>query len=256
MASTSGPPFFSPASRRTLATGSFHTTRWTQVVRAKQRSNEGRDALQALCAAYYSPVLVFLRREGRDRDAAREMAHEFFERVLEGEAIGGADRMRGRFRSYLLGAVKHFLGHRREAEQRLRRGGGVKPLSVEMESEDSPALAIADEENLPPDAAFDRQWALTVLTRSLRLLRQECETAGCAELFNQLQPWLTGEAGHGDQAALAATLGMNMNSLKSAVRRLKQRFRALVKAEIGSTLEDEVSVDDEMNTLFAALRGR
>jgi RNA polymerase sigma-70 factor (ECF subfamily) len=225
------------------------------VARAKQASDEGRDALRALCAAYYSPVLVFLRRDGRDPDAARELAHEFFERILEGDAIAGADRMHGRFRSYLLGAVKHFLGHRREAEQRLRRGSGLKPLSIEMETEDSPALAIADEESLPPDAAFDRQWALTVLTRALRLLRQECEKAGCAELFHQLQPWLTGEAGHGDLAALAARLGMNMNSLKSAVRRLKQRFRALVKTEIGSTLEDGASVDDEMNALFAALRG-
>jgi len=255
MASTPGPLFFPPASDRALETGGFHTTRWTQVARAKQSSDEGREALRALCAAYYSPVLVFLRREGRDPDAARELAHEFFERILEGDAIAGADRMQGRFRSYLLGAVKHFLGHRREAEQRLRRGAGVKPLSIELETEDSPVLAIADGENLPPDAAFDRQWALTVLTRSLRLLRQECETAGCAELFNQLQPWLTGEAGHGDQAALAVKLGMNMNSLKSAVRRLKQRFRALVKTEIGSTLEDGASVDDEMNALFAALRG-
>jgi len=255
MASTSGSSFFSPASDRALATGGFHTTRWTQVTRAKQPSDEGRDALRALCAAYYPPVLVFLRQEGREPDAARELAHEFFERILEGDAIAGADRMQGRFRSYLLGAVKHFLGHRREAEQRLRRGAGVKPLSIEMETEGSPVLAIADEGNLPPDAAFDRQWALTVLTRSLRLLRQECETAGCAELFNRLQPWLTGEAGHGDQMALAATLGMNMNSLKSTVRRLKQRFRALVKTEIGSTLEDGASVDDEMNALFAALRG-
>jgi len=255
MASPSGSPFPPPASRDTLATGSFHTTRWTQVVRAKQPSNEGRDALQALCAAYYLPVLVFLRRQGWERDAARELAHEFFERVLEGEAIGGADQAQGRFRSYLLGAVKHFLGHRREAEQRLRRGAGVKPLSIEMETEDSPALAIADEENLPPDAAFDRQWALTILTRSLHLLRQECVAEGNAKLFEQLQPWLTGEAGHGDQAALAAALGMNLNSLKSVVRRLKQRFRAIVKTEIGCTLEEGASVDDEMSTLFAALRG-
>jgi RNA polymerase sigma-70 factor (ECF subfamily) len=256
MTSRSGLPPFSPAREPASGTGRFHTTRWTQVAAAKQSSTEGRDALQALCAAYYSPVLVFLRREGRDLDAARELAHEFFERVLEGEAIEGADRARGRFRSYLLGAVKHFLGHRREAEQRLRRGGGVKPLSIEMELEDAPALAIADEENLPPDAAFDRQWALTVLSRALHLLRQECEADGHGQLFDQLQPWLTGEAGHGDQAVLGAALGMNANSLKSAVRRFKQRFRALVKAEIGFTLDEGVSVEEEMNALFAALRGR
>ena len=106
-----------------------------------------------------------------------------------------------------------------------------------------------------PETAFDRQWALTVLARSLHSLRQECETAGDGKLFDHLQPWLTGEAAHGDQGALAEILGLNVNSLKSAVHRLKRRFRAFVKAEIGSTLEVGASVDDEMSALFAALRG-
>jgi DNA-directed RNA polymerase specialized sigma24 family protein len=236
-----------------LAEGGFHTTRWTQVVRAKAPSHEGRAALAELCAAYYSPVIVFLRREGRDADTARELAHEFFEDVLEGDAIGGADRAQGRFRSYLLGAVKHFLGHRREAAQRLRRGSGVLPLPIEAEG--APALALADEEHLPPDAAFDRQWALTVLSRALAALKQECTAEGNADLFRHLQPWLTGDADHGDQAALAQALGLNLNSFKSAVRRMKRRFRAAVKAEVAATLVEDASVDEEMGALFAALRG-
>ena len=252
MANASSAPLFPSALRPTVLAGGFHTTRWTQVVRAKAPSNEGREALADLCAAYYSPVIVFLRREGRDADTARELAHEFFEGLLEGGSIGGAEPERGRFRSYLLGAVKHFLGHRREASQRLRRGGGVPPISIE--AEDAPALAMADEENLPPDAAFDRQWALTVLARSLVVLKQECLAEGNGELFRHLQPWLTGDADHGDQAALAEGLGMNLNSFKSAVRRMKRRFRAAVKAEVAATLVEGASVDEEMVALFAALR--
>jgi DNA-directed RNA polymerase specialized sigma24 family protein len=252
MAATSASPLFPTVSLPEVAAGEFHTTRWTQVVRAKAPSSEGREAQADLCAAYYSPVIVFLRREGREADTARELAHEFFEGLLEGGAIGGADREQGRFRSYLLGAVKHFLAHRREAARRLRRGAGVPLLPIEAEG--ALALAIADEENLPPDAAFDRQWALTVLARSLAMLKQECTAEGHAELFRHLQPWLTGDADHGDQAALAEALGMNLNSFKSAVRRMKRRFRAAVKAEVAATLVEGASVDEEMNALFAALR--
>ena len=245
----------SPTPRGTLAAGGFHTTRWTQVLQARERTHEGIDALRDLCAAYYAPVIAFLRRRGHDADTARDLAHEFFAGVLEGEAIGGADRVQGRFRSYLLGAVKHFLAHRREAELRLRRGAGVRPLSLDADEGAAPALAIADDERLSPDATFDRQWALTTLDRALQTLRKECAAEGRAPLFDLLAPQLTGDAGHGDQAALADALGMNLNSLKSTVLRLKRRFRALVKAEVAATLGSEGAIEDEMASLFAALRG-
>lgn len=244
----------SPTIRDIIAAGGFHTTRWTRVILAKERTNDGQDALRDLCAAYYAPVLAFLRRRGHGEEA-RDMVHEFFAEVLEGYAIGGVDRARGRFRSYLLGAVKHFLSHRREAEQRVRRGSGVKPLPLEGGDENAPALAIADDEQLSPDAAFDRQWALTTLERALQTLRSECDAEGKAQLFEKLSPQLTGEAEHGDQIALAESLGMNINALKTTVHRLKRRFRALVKAEIAATLERDDMVDEEMSALFAALRG-
>lgn len=245
-----------PSTRPSRLSDQFHTTRWTLVVRSKQSTAEGLHALRDLCAAYYTPVLAFLRREGRTEDGARELAHEFFERVLEGGAFGGADQTRGRFRSYLCGAVKHFVGHRREAGRRLRRNAGVQPLSIDAAPSDLPMLSLADDEHLPPDAAFDRQWALTVLARALEAIRRECEASGQAETFAQLRPWLTGESEHGDQNALAECLGMNLNSLKSLIHRLRRRFRVLVKAEVQSTLEHGASVEDEMNVLFAALRGR
>lgn len=230
----------------------FHTTRWSRVVLARDPSAEGREALQHLCATYYAPVIAFLRREGHPEDQAREVAHDFFAAVLAGSSIAQAEQSRGRFRSYLLGAVKHFLSHRREAMLRLRRGGGETPIS--MDAEGTPPLADASQ--LSPDAAFDREWALTVLSLAMEALRREQTAEGKGEAFERLQPWLSGEAAHGDQSALAEALGMNVNTLKAATHRLRQRFRALVRAEIASTLEDESAVDEEMQVLFSALRNR
>jgi RNA polymerase sigma-70 factor (ECF subfamily) len=230
----------------------FRTTRWTQVSRAKADSPEGRRALAELCHAYYEPVVAFLRCELRDADAARELTHGFFTEVLGGGAIAHAEQERGRFRSYLLGAVKHFLSHHGEAGRRLKRGGGVENLSLN-DTDAGEARSVADASGLSPDAAYDRQWALTVLARALESLRRDCVAEGRAEFFEQVKPWLTGDAAHGDQAALAARCGMNANALKVAVHRLKRRFRELLKIEVAGTLDDSGQVEAEMRALFAAL---
>ena len=244
-------PAPSPPSRK--ASGEeFRTTRWTQVSRAKADSPEGRRALSELCHAYYEPVVAFLRCELRGADAARELTHEFFTEVLGGGAIAHAKQERGRFRSYLLGAVKHFFSHHRVAQRRLKRGGGAENISLN-DTEADEARSVADASVLSPDAAFDRQWALTVLARALEALRQECLAEGRAEFFEQVKPWLTGDAAHGDQTALAADCGMNANALKVAVHRLKRRFRTLLKAEVAGTLDDAGLVEAEMRALFAAL---
>jgi RNA polymerase sigma-70 factor (ECF subfamily) len=227
----------------------FRTTRWTQVSRAKADSPEGRRALAELCSAYYEPVAAFLRHDLRDPDAARELAHDFFTRMLAGGAIARAEQEHGRFRSYLLGAVKHFLSHYREAVRRHKRGGGVEHVSLN----DTEACSVPDAGMLSPDAAFDRQWALTVVARALEALRRECVAEGRADFFEQVKPWLTGEAARGDQAALASGCGMNANALKVAVHRLKRRFRQLLKAEVAGTLDDPGLVEAEMRALFAAL---
>jgi RNA polymerase sigma-70 factor (ECF subfamily) len=230
----------------------FRTTRWTQVSRAKADSPEGRRALAELCHAYYEPVAAFLRCELRDGDAARELAHDFFANMLAGGAIAHAELERGRFRSYLLGAVKHFLSHHREAGRRLKRGGGVENISLN-DTDAGEARSVADAGVLSPDAAFDRQWALTVVARALESLRSECAADGRLEFFEQVKPWLTGDAARGDQTALASSGGMNANALKVAVHRLKRRFRQLLKAEVAGTLENPALVAAEMRDLFAAL---
>ncbi|MDR3458166.1 MAG: sigma-70 family RNA polymerase sigma factor [Verrucomicrobiae bacterium] len=229
--------------------GEFRTTRWTQVNRAKADSPEGRRALTELCNAYYEPVATFLRCDLRDADAARELAHDFFAHMLAGGTIDRAGPERGRFRSYLLGAVKHFLSHQRESRQRLKRGGGVENISLH----ETEARSVPDAGVLSPDAAFDRQWALTVVAHALAALRRECVAEGRADFFERVKPWLTGDAAHGDQAALAAAGGLNANALKVAVHRLKRRFRQLLKAEVAGTLDDPGLVESEMRALFAAL---
>ena len=227
----------------------FRTTRWTQVSRAKADSPEGRRALAELCDVYYEPVAAFLRCELRDADDARELTHDFFANMLAGGAIARAGQERGRFRSYLLGAVKHFLSHQREARRRLKRGGGVENVSLN----DTEACSVPDARVLLPDAAFDRQWALAVVAHALDALRHECVAGGRADFFELVKPWLTGDTARGDQAALATRCGLSANALKVAVHRLKRRFRQLLKAEVAGTLDDPALVEVEMRVLFAAL---
>lgn len=247
-------PSHSPTSQPRVP-ADFHTTRWTRVSLAKADSEDGRRALADLCDAYYEPVVAYLGSVLRDADAGREMSHAFFAEVLEGGSIGAADPERGRFRFYLLGAVKHFVSHHREAEVRLKRGGGIAPLSLDARLPDTPALEVATCGRSSPEAVFDRQWAITVLARAMGVLEAECEAGGKAALLNALRPSLLGEAEHGDLSASAGMLGMSVAAVKAAVHRLRQRFRQCVKQEIAGTLGDPGAVEDEMRSLFLALGG-
>ena len=136
---------------------------------------------------------------------------------------------------------------------RLRRGGGVLPLSLDAETSESPALNVPDDARLSPEAAFDRQWAVTVLARAMDALHAECAAQGKSALFDQLRPWLLGESGYGDQSGVAEALGLSAAAMKVTVHRMRHRFRQCVKAEIAGTLKDEEAVEDEMRSLLAAL---
>jgi RNA polymerase sigma-70 factor (ECF subfamily) len=230
----------------------FHSTRWTRVCLAKVDSDDGRRALADLCDAYYEPVVAYLRSVVRDADTARDMSHAFFAEMLAGGTIHTADPERGRFRFYLLGAVRHFVAHHREAEARHKRGGGVAALSLDA---DSSALNVAGDSRSSPDAVFDRRWAITVLERAMVALEAECRAQGKEALVNHLRPWLLGESGYGDQSAAAEALGLSLSALKAAVYRMRARFRQCVKAEVAGTLRDESIIEDEMRALFAALGG-
>ena len=230
----------------------FTATRWTVVAQAKGGDTAAKAALSELCAAYYAPVVAFLRSRGGNEDAAREQAHAFFARVLEGGALGGADPARGRFRSYLLGAVKHFLGDERDRANAEKRGSGLEPVPLDAHATDS-GLGVSAPAAPETELAFDRQWALTLISRALEIVGGELRDAGKSAHFDALKPWLTGDGPALSQAETARTLGMSEGATKVAIHRLRQRFRGAVKGEIAQTVRDAADVDDELRHLLAVL---
>ena len=234
--------------------GAFAPTRWTLVLRARGETPEARLALSELCGAYYQPVFRFLRREGRDEETARELTQEFFVRVLQRGELGAADPARGRFRSYLLGAVKHFLADHRKHEGREKRGGGALPESLDApRAEDAPPLDVPDANTPVPDAWFDREWALTLMDHALSAVENEFEAAGKTEQFDRLKAWLVGETETLSQAEAARQLGLNEGAVKVAIHRLRKRFRELIRAEIAQTVADGTDIDAELRYLVEVL---
>jgi DNA-directed RNA polymerase specialized sigma24 family protein len=223
----------------------FHPTSWTLVRRAGTGDPAARAALADLCAAYYAPVVAFLRREGRPDDAARDLAHDFFAGLLAG-GLGTPDPGRGRFRAYLLGALKHFLAKQRAARNAAKRGGGIEhvPLDESTANEAAPP----GPGDPAADLHFDREWAFTLIGRALAAL--EAERSGRPGHFAELKPWLDGQPGE-SQAGLASRLGLAETAVKVAIHRLRARFRELLRAEIAATVADPAEIADELRHLVA-----
>ncbi|MFM2165717.1 MAG: hypothetical protein RIS79_88 [Verrucomicrobiota bacterium] len=191
-------------------------------------------------------MVAFLPRDGREEDAARELAHDFFAKLLAGGAMEGAKPERGRFRSYLLGALKHFAADQWDKVIAAKRGGGVEQAEVDIE--------MADEAATMPDAEFDHQWALTVLARSLSPLEAEMVSGGKKTHCEALKPCLSAEANSTPQVVAAEKLGLSIEAVKVAVHRLRKRFREAVKTEIAHTVSDAADIREELDALMQALR--
>ena len=220
--------------------GPFHSTRWTLVRRAQGRGEEARAALSELCSIYYEPVLQFSRRWCGDAERAKDLAHGFFEDLLGRENLGAADPAKGRFRSYLLAAVKHFLSRQREREAAAKRGGDAERVPWDE----------APEPGVSPDweREFDRVWALALIGRALDSLAAEMQATGKQAQFEALRPWLDGGQA-GDAVAAGESLGLAPTALKVAIHRLRQRFRQKVRDEIASTTADPADAEDEFRHL-------
>ncbi len=224
------------------------------VMGARGDSPEARAALSDLCAAYWQPVYHFLRREGRNEDDSRELAQAFFARLLERGGVDQADPAKGRFRSYLLGALKHFLIEQRRNEGRQKRGGGVTIESIESAGTDtSPGLQIAAPAAAVPDACFDREWALAVMDRSLQTVQANFAKAGKGKQFDILKPWLIGETENLSQSAAAAALGTTIGAVKVMIHRLRKDFRDATHAEIAQTVPRTEDIADEIRYLIEVL---
>ncbi len=229
----------------------FQETRWTQVEKSRGRDEAGRLALSELCAAYHRPVQAFVRNWCSQDQQAEDLTQDFFARLLARPALE-VERGRGKFRSYLLGAVKHFLCEMQQAAQTQKRGGGRQFVGLD----EAATHELADERTLPPDKLFDQQWACALLERALENLAGEMEALGKAGLLEALRPWLAGTAGHGDQLAVAGRLEISETAVRVQVHRLRKRYREFIEAELAQTLSPGVSLAEEMQCLFAALAGR
>lgn len=229
----------------------FHTTRWSVVLAAQGKSShEATESLEALCQQYWPPLYAFVRLRGYAEHDAQDLTQEFFARMLEKQWLTAADQQRGRFRTFLLMALKRFLANDWDRTQAQKRGGAVKIVNMDT----ALSISIPDRGQVSEEAVFERQWALTLLDAVMINLRREYEATGRASEFELLKPCLTAERGSTDYSALARSLGIQPASARSSVHRLRQRFRELFRAEVAVTVDNPIDVDAETQAVIAALR--
>ncbi|HXT10227.1 MAG TPA: sigma-70 family RNA polymerase sigma factor [Candidatus Angelobacter sp.] len=234
----------------------FSPTHWSVVLAAAGRadSTQARDALEKLCRNYWLPIYAFIRRQGRNPHDAQDLTQEFFARLLEKHFLGDVQRDKGRFRSFLLASVKHFLANEWDKAVAQKRGGGRAPISIDAAMAES-AVGFEPADTLTAEKIFERRWALALLDQVLRRLREEYARDGKERQFERLKPTLTEASRSVPYAEIAAQLGASEGAVKVAVHRLRQRYRELLRAEITDTVGAAEDVDDEIRNLFAALAG-
>jgi RNA polymerase sigma-70 factor (ECF subfamily) len=246
-------PSRSHASPRT-GDGVFATTHWTAVLAAADTgSPQSAEALEKLCRAYWYPLYAYVRRKGHDAPEAQDLTQGFFRQLLTKNYLGAADRNKGKFRSFLLGSLEHYLAREWIRVRAQKRGGGQTGFSLdEADAEDRYRMEPVDE--LSPDRLFDRRWAMTVIEQATTRLREECVASGKGGLFEKLAGLLSGDKGEASYAELASSLAMSEGALKVAVHRLRKRYGELVRAEIAQTVAAEKDVEEELRFLREALR--
>ena len=229
----------------------FRTTRWSVVfaVQGKSSETDAGQSLETLCRQYWPPLYAYVRHRGHAVHDAQDLTQAFFARLLEKDWLAAADRERGRFRTFLLMALKRFLANEWDRSQTQKRGGGVKIINLEA----AESISIPDPQTTTAESLFERRWAFTLLESVMDRLRDEYDAAGRMTQYVQLKSCLTAARGSIDYEALGAALGMQPASARSAVHRLRKRFRELFRDEVSSTVADPADVDDELRAVIAAL---
>ena len=231
----------------------FLTTHWSVVLAAgRSDSTRAQNALAHLCRTYWYPLYAYVRRRGHSPHDAEDLTQGFFADLLEREAFARADPTRGRFRSFLLGAMNHFLAKEWRKGQARKRGAGCTALTLDL-SEAEKRFGLETSDHGSPDCAFDRRWALILLNQVLNRLDAEYAREGKSKLFMALKGTLTGPRESLPYSALAAGLGMTEGAVKTAVHRLRKRYRALLQDEIANTVSSPDEAEEEMRHLFQVL---
>jgi len=229
----------------------FPTTQWSLLAKASLNGESAaRQALEELCRRYWMPVQQFIRSRGYTAAEAQDLTQEFILHLLEHSTLKRADRLRGRFRSFLLGALLRFLADENDRRRAQKRGSGAAHLNIDEEAAGLAAIA-------PPDAVwFDREWALVTLENALKTVQSEFESSGESRRFDVLRHFLPGSLRAPSYEEAAAQLGLSLAGLKSELHRLRQRFRGLVRQEVANTVSAPHEIDAEMNHLQEVLMDR
>jgi RNA polymerase sigma-70 factor (ECF subfamily) len=244
-------PFPQPGSANA---GKFASTRWSLVAAAgKGRSPEAQEALATLCQLYWYPLYAYARRHTPSAHDAQDLTQGFFAQLLEKDYLQAADPQRGKFRSFLLTAFRHFLSKERERANARKRGGGRLPVSLDFQAGER-RYQLEPVDPATPEMAYERRWALAVLEQTLARLRQELTRAGKEQLFERLKGALAGEGLDASYARIAEELGTSEQAVKVAVYRLRRRYQELLRAEIAQTVASPEEIDEELRDLFAAVR--
>jgi RNA polymerase sigma-70 factor (ECF subfamily) len=243
-----------PLHRPGPAARPFATTRWSLVAAAGQgQSPEAQQALASLCQIYWYPLYAYARRRLPSAHDAQDLTQSFFAELLEKGYLQAADPRRGKFRSFLLTAFKHFLSRQRERANAQKRGGGRLPLSLDFQAGER-RYHLEPVDHATPETVYERRWALALLEQALARLRQETADAGKERLFESLKGALAGEGPHESYARIAEGLGLSEQAVKVAVHRLRRRYQELLRDEIAQTVASPEEIDDELRDLFAAVR--
>ena len=231
----------------------FATTHWSMVIRAGEATSEARDqALSTLCHAYWYPLYVFVRRRGYSSHDAEDLTQGFFVELLRRKDIRGVDARRGRFRSYLLAALKHYLTNDWKHQNRQKRGGGCDVFSFDAETAEAQYGKESASES--PEGDYDRSWALSMLNRALKALRAKYVKKGKEALFDALEPFLSATAEGEVYAKIGEKFELNESAVKMAVSRLRKRYGKAVRDEIAATVSEPDQVEEELQALLQALR--
>lgn len=236
----------------------FPTTRWTLILNLQEPETPQRErALAELCELYWYPVYGHLRHLGRTPEDSEDLTQEFFEHIILNDTFDRAEQSRGRLRSYLLGALQRFVSKDTRKRQAVKRGGGISHLSLDriIDSKDGETryqFEAVDDDN--PEKIFYRRWAQTLIDSVQTSLREEYEARGNVEQFDALQPYLFGNAGEAKYDQPAESLGISVEAVRTAVKRLRQRFRESLRNQIRFTLDDPSEIDGEIRELLAILQ--
>ncbi len=231
--------------------GGFPSTHWTVLLDHSSDAETTQQILEKLCARYWYPLYAYLRRKGYSSPDAQDLTQGYLYTLLRRDGLSNVDRERGKFRSYLLGGLNHYLSDVRKHNQAAKRGGGLTPLSIEKERaearfENEPA------DHLTPEKLYDREWALTLLQGVVDDLRTEYVAKDKESIFDAFRDYLTAETDRGAYARIAKTLSVTEANARTMAKRIRERYRGLLRERIAETVDSVDSVNDELRYLLAA----